>query len=550
MVIGFYFLNLLKSQTGSKIAVEKESRKELDKLNQLRGMSLTLPLSEKTRPQSFYDIVGQEDGLKALKAALCSPNPQHVIIYGPPGTGKTAAARLVLDEAKKIKHSPFNYQSKFIEMDATTVRFDERSIADPLMGSVHDPIYQGAGPLGQSGIPQPKPGAVTKAHGGVLFLDEIGELHPVQMNKLLKVLEDRKVFLESAYYNSEDTNVPKYVHEIFQKGLPADFRLIGATTRTAEEIPAALRSRCVEIYFRPLMPEEVGRICMNAVDKCGFEIEPAAVDIVKKYAHNGRQTVNMVQIASGVALNEERKMLTQKDMEWVVESGHYLPRPKSQISNRPQIGVVNGLAVLGPSMGIVSEVEATAIEVGGGTGSLRVTGIAEEEEVSSMGRKLKRKSTAQNSVENVLTVLRKHFQLNPSDYDIHLNFPGGMMVDGPSAGITVATAIYSAITGQEVDNKIAMTGELSIGGKIKPIGGAVQKIEAAKEAGCSKVFIPAENWQERFKDAGIEVLKVETIQEVIELAIQKNVIPLSAATSGHLQIAMAEGMGKHSGTLS
>lgn len=56
--------------------------------------------------------------------------------------------------------------------------------------------------MGMAGIPQPKPGAVTKAHGGILFIDEIGELHPIQINKLLKVLEDRKVFLESAYYNS------------------------------------------------------------------------------------------------------------------------------------------------------------------------------------------------------------------------------------------------------------------------------------------------------------------------------------------------------------
>ncbi len=67
-----------------------------------------------------------------------------------------------------------------VEVDATIVRFDERGIADPL-GSVHDPIYQGAGPLGITGVPQPKPGAVSKAHGGILFLDEIGELHPVQM---------------------------------------------------------------------------------------------------------------------------------------------------------------------------------------------------------------------------------------------------------------------------------------------------------------------------------------------------------------------------------
>ena len=66
-----------------------------------------------------------------------------MIIYGPPGVGKTAAARLVLEEAKKNENSPFRTDAKFIEIDATTARFDERGIADPLIGSVHDPIYQG-----------------------------------------------------------------------------------------------------------------------------------------------------------------------------------------------------------------------------------------------------------------------------------------------------------------------------------------------------------------------------------------------------------------------
>src|SRR5690606_14404822 len=118
IVIGLYFLNLLKTQQGSKIAIDRESRKEMEKLQQLRQISLTEPLAEKTRPSSFGEIVGQSDGLKALRAALCGPNPQHVILYGPPGIGKTAAARLVLEEAKKSPGSPFGPDAKFIEVDA------------------------------------------------------------------------------------------------------------------------------------------------------------------------------------------------------------------------------------------------------------------------------------------------------------------------------------------------------------------------------------------------------------------------------------------------
>ena len=178
VVIGLYFWNALKSQQGAKVAVERESKKEIDKLRRLRAIHLSEPLSEKTRPSSFDEVIGQADGIKALKAALCGPNPQHVIIYGPPGVGKTAAARLVLEEAKKAVWSPFRSDAKFIELDATTARFDERGIADPLIGSVHDPIYQGAGPMGMAGIPQPKPGAVTKAHGGICSSTRLANCTP------------------------------------------------------------------------------------------------------------------------------------------------------------------------------------------------------------------------------------------------------------------------------------------------------------------------------------------------------------------------------------
>lgn len=519
IVIGMYFLNLLKSQQGNKIAVERESKKEMEKLQRLREIALSEPLSEKTRPTSFQDIIGQEEGIKALKASLCGPNPQHVIIYGPPGVGKTCAARLVLDEAKRNPASPFKRGAKFIEMDATCIRFDERSIADPLIGSVHDPIYQGAGPLGVAGIPQPKPGAVTKAHGGVLFLDELGELHPIQMNKLLKVLEDRKVFLESAYYNSEDANIPRHIHDIFQNGLPADFRLVGATTKSAAEIPPAIRSRCLEIFFRALTPGEVALIAQQAAKKGGFRMEPQGDEIIGKYAMNGRDAVNIIQMAGGIALTEGRDTITNDDIEWVINSGHYSPRPEKRILDSPQVGYVNGLAVYGPNLGTIIEIEALAIPSAKGKGQVIVTGIIDEEEMSAQNRLTRRKSTAKGSVDNVLTVLKKYLHVDPKNYDIHLNFPGGIPIDGPSAGISIATAIYSAISGQSIDNRIAMTGEVSIRGEVRPIGGVSTKIDAAIQAGVKKVIIPKDNWQETFQNLPIVITPVSRIQEVIKEAI-------------------------------
>lgn len=521
IVIGLYFWNLLRSQQGNRVAVERESKKEMDKLQRLRDIALTEPLAEKTRPNTFGEIVGQEEGLKALRASLCGPNPQHVIMYGPPGVGKTAVARLVLEEAKRNVLSPFGPNAKFVEMDATTARFDERGIADPLIGTVHDPIYQGAGPLGIAGIPQPKPGAVTKAHGGILFIDEIGELHNIQMNKLLKVLEDRKVFLESSYYNTEDTNIPSHIHDIFQNGLPADFRLIGATTRTPQDIPPAIRSRCVEIFFRPLLPDEIGLITRNAVRKVELVMEEPAVEVIKRYATNGREAVNIVQIAAGIALNDSKKAITCADIEWVINFGQYNPRPEKKVPNKPQVGFANGLAVYGPNIGTVLEVEVSAQANPNGTGKMMITGVVDEEELTAPGRTMRRKSMAKGSLDNVLTVLANHFGVDFHKYDIHINFPGGAPVDGPSAGVTVAVAIYSAVNNIPVDNAVAMTGEVSIRGLVKPVGGVSTKIAAAKQAGARRVIIPKENWQELYNDAGVEVIPVETVEEALKHALVK-----------------------------
>ena len=521
----YYIVNSNKVNSNNKVVIEKENVKEMDKLKKMRSIQLTQPLTEKSRPTSFDEIIGQEEGIKALKAALCGPNPQHVIIYGPPGVGKTAAARLVLEEAKKFAKSPFNKDAKFMEIDATTIRFDERGIADPLIGSVHDPIYQGAGSLGIAGIPQPKPGAVTKAHGGILFMDEIGELHHTELNKLLKVLEDRKVFLDSSYYSSENPNMPDYIKEIFDNGLPADFRLIGATTRSPEEIVPAIRSRCVEIFFRSLHADEIKIIAKNAVTKVGLGIDEESLKLISKYCTNGRDVVNLIQLSSGVAINENRVNINIDDIQWVIENGNYTQIPDKRVREKAEIGVVNGLAVHGANIGILMEIEATAKKVSHRPGNLKVTGIVEEEEISNSNRKIKRKSTAYSSIQNVLTVLNNIFDLECENYDIHINIPGGMPVDGPSAGITIATAIYSAINKVKINNKIAMTGEISLLGEVKPIGGVNAKIYAAKKSGANKVIIPIENWRDNFEDIeGVRVIAVKNLKEVIDEAIFKETV--------------------------
>ncbi|HBK67999.1 MAG TPA: ATP-dependent protease LonB, partial [Firmicutes bacterium] len=295
----------------------------------------------------------------------------------------------------------------------------------------------------------------------------------------------------------------------FRNGLPADFRLIGATTRMPQEIPPAVRSRCIEIFFRALTPEEIRIIVLNAVKKIDFQLEDGGIDVIIKFATNGRDGVNMVQIAAGLALTEGRNIILRKDIEWVVNSGQYAPRPNKKVPGEPQVGYANGLAVYGPNMGVLVELEVAATPVADGKGKVITTGMIDEEEMGEYGRTIRRKSTARGSVENVLTILKKYFGIDCDNYDLHINFPGGIPLDGPSAGITLVTAIYSALTGTPVDNLVAMTGEVSILGHVMPVGGIIPKVKAAKQAGATKVIIPAENWQDIFaEETEIQVVPV------------------------------------------
>lgn len=220
-------------------------------------------------------------------------------------------------------------------------------------------------------------------------------------------------------------------------------------------------------------------------------------------------------------------------MEWIIENGHYSPRPEIKIQDQPRVGYVNGLAVYGADLGTVMEIEVAAAKNRFGKGKLNITGIVEEEQISSYGKKIRRKSMARCSVENVMTALENIFDLNFEDYNIHINFPGGVPVDGPSAGISMATALYSAITNNYVDNKVAMTGEISLHGEVKPVGGVNSKIQAAIKAGAKKVIIPEDNWQDSFgniKEA--KIIAVKRIQQVLEMSLIKE---SSNSSSVHIE---------------
>ena len=620
---------------GAESPHDKKKREDLEALENIR---LTQSVMELLRPQNFDEIIGQERAVRSLMAKLSSPYPQHLLLYGPPGVGKTTAARLVLEAAKKRAVSPFGESAPFVETDGTTLRWDPRDMTNPLLGSVHDPIYQGAQKsLADSGVPEPKPGLVTEAHGGILFIDEIGEMDEMLQNKLLKVLEDKRAYFESAYYDPDDKRVPPYIKKLFEEGAPADFVLIGATTRDADHINPALRSRCAEIYFEPLTPAHILRIVENAARRLHVTLGEGVAELISEYTIEGRKAINILADAYSLAVNrltdpeieeivsrernsadegigggrvsdlpkkqglkmaapdtargtklsdenisretigEEEKSkqglkmaapdavpdtivsggtvsretiggesgnerglkpdapditpaepqfgdtvsretikkksealralrvtVTKDDIYEVVQVSRLYPFGRKKASDTPAVGRVFGLGVAG-FLGSIIEIEAVAFPAAEkGKGTVRFNETAG--------------SMAKDSVFNAAAVMRRLTGRDLHDYDIHVNVIGGGNIDGPSAGTAILTAIVSAVTGAPIRQDVAVTGEISLQGEIKPVGGVFEKAYGARQAGITTLIIPWENEKDIPEEhLGLDIRRLKHAEEAFDV---------------------------------
>ena len=503
-------LSILKKQKGPESA---KTTKKLERLEELDSKKINKNVMSLLRPETFDEVVGQERAIKSLISKMASPYPQHIILYGPPGVGKTSAARLALEEAKKLQSTPFDGDSKFVEVDGTTLRWDPREITNPLLGSVHDPIYQGSKKdLAEIGVPEPKTGLVTEAHGGVLFIDEIGELDEILQNKLLKVLEDKRVEYSSSYYDPDDENTPEYIKYLFEKGAPADFVLIGATTREPGKINPALRSRCTEVYFEPLSPSDIKGIIDNASKKLNVQLEDGIADLISRYTIEGRKAVNILADAYGYSLYQSKdkgsNIITLKDVEEVISIGRYVPYEIFDDIDKSEIGHTYGLGVSG-FLGSTLEIETVVFESKKpGMGTVKFNDTAG--------------SMAKDSVFNAASVIRRITDKDIKDYDIHVNVVGGGKIDGPSAGAAITISIISALLEKPIRQDIAITGEISLRGNIKPVGGIFEKIYGARRKGIKLVVIPKANEKEiplELKD--IEVKAISHIEELMEIVFEK-----------------------------
>jgi ATP-dependent Lon protease len=491
---------------------------KMDELEALSQRSLAASALQQLRPAKVSEVVGQESAIKALLAKISSPYPQHVILYGPPGVGKTTAARLVLEIAKTRAYTPFAKDAPFVETSGTTLRWDPRESTNPLLGSVHDPIYQGSRrEFAEAGIPEPKLGLVTRAHGGVLFIDEIGELDALLQTRLLKVLEERRVQFESSYYDEKAPNVPAYIKRLFREGAPADFVLIGATTRDPEDIDPAIRSRCAEIYFAPLTQGQVVSIVQGAIKRLGVKAARGVPQAIASYTIEGRKAVQIVADAYSQALyrvDPKKKnggvvTITEDDVRVVVQTSRLVQHTLVRARKAREIGKTFGLGVLN-YLGSIIEIEAIAFPAThDGKGTIRFNDTAG--------------SMAKDSVFNAASVLRAQAGLDVADFDLHINIVGGGNIDGPSAGLAIYLALYSAITKTPLPQDVAITGELSIQGKIRAVGGVVEKLYAARQAGMRAMLLPKENVRE--VDAalsGVEIVALATVDQALrELRVHK-----------------------------
>ena len=503
---------------------EAKKREHFEKLDKIK---LTQSVMELLRPKTLEEIVGQERAVKSLRAKLASPYPQHLILYGPPGVGKTTAARLVLEAVRELDYSPFDHDAPFVETDGTTLRWDPRDMTNPLLGSVHDPIYQGAQKsLAESGVPEPKPGLVTDAHGGILFIDEIGEMDMMLQNKLLKVLEDKRAYFESAYYDPTDERVPPYVKMLFENGAPADFVLIGATTRDSRSINPALRSRCAEIYFEPLTPAHIVEVVKNAAEKLNVELDDGIAETISEYTIEGRKAINILADAYSLALEDETvNKRFKKDTNYTLEELTKVKILKKHIyevaqvsrlfqfvtkkaSNISTVGHIFGLGVSG-FVGSVIEIEAMVFPAEKGKGTIRFNETAG--------------SMAKDSVFNAASVLRQVTGKDIHDFDVHINVIGGGNIDGPSAGTAILAALISAVTNKKIRQNVAVTGEISLQGKVRPVGGVFEKAYGAKQAGIKTLIIPKENAKDIPQGhLGLKIYPVDHVQDAFKHIFEDN----------------------------
>ena len=417
--------------------------------------------------------------------------------------------------------------------------------AGALLGDVkHDPFQSGG--LETPPHERVEVGAIHKANGGVLFVDEINLLKIESQHSLLTALQERKFPIVGQSERSAGAMVKT-------EPVPCDFVLVAAgNVDSVQAMHPALRSRIrgygYELYVKTTMADnaenrlKLVRFVAQEVAKdrkiAAFDMG-AVIEIIReaqrRAGRSGQLTLRLrelgglVRVAGDIANAEGQRLVTA---DHVVRAKRTSRSLEQQIADRyierrrdyrmfstegAAIGMVNGLAAINAQTGmsefsgivlpIVAEVTPAQTKDGG---VVVATGKLGE--------------IAREAVQNVSALIKKYTGEDISRYDIHIQFVGTSDgVEGDSASVSIATAVISALEGVSVDQSLAMTGSLSVRGQVLPVGGVTAKVEAASDSGIRRVLIPEENFPDLVLEslyAGrVEVIPVRTLRDVLKYAL-------------------------------
>lgn len=464
--------------------------------------NLDIKSAEKVLNKDHYDLEKVKErileylSVRKLKEKMKGP---ILCFIGPPGVGKTSLGKSI---ARALGR-------EFVRMSLGGVR-DEAEIRGhrrTYVGALPGRIIQG---IRQAGTNNP-----------VFMLDEIDKIgmdfRGDPSSALLEVLDPEQ----------NNAFVDHYL------GVPFDLSnvMFITTGNLADTIPGPLRDRMEVIYLSGYTTEEKLGIAKNyllpkqleehGLTKRNLRVTDAALQLlITQYTREAgvrnleREIANLCRkVAKRIAEGAPKKFLiTTKNLHRYLGVPKYLPEEEME---KDEIGVATGLAWT-ETGGDIIYVEATTMK---GKGALTLTG--------QLGDVMK--ESAQAALSYIRSRAKKLGIKEDifSRTDIHIHVPAGAIPkDGPSAGITMATAIASALTGIPVNKNVAMTGEVTLRGRVLPIGGLKEKSLAAKRMGIKKVIIPKRNKKDledipKYVKKDIEFVFVDTMDDVLKVALKK-----------------------------